>query len=97
MKKDYSAGDSLFKTSNEGITDERTMITGIVTDDGDHEDFEEETEEMFLQMAAQASGGKNAPANNNQISKQNYAAGNKTEYVKNPCNVVMVAEKPSIA
>lgn len=39
----------------------------------------------------------NAPAIKNQISKKNYAAGSRTEAVKNPCNVVMIAEKPSIA
>lgn len=37
------------------------------------------------------------PRNNNQISTLNYAAGPRSEYVKKPCIVIMVAEKPSIA
>ena len=65
----------------------------------DFENYEEETEELFLAAAAsaQGEGGSNAPANKNQISKKHYAMGIKTESVKSPCNVVMVAEKPSIA
>ncbi len=65
----------------------------------DYEDYEEMTEELFLQnmASAQASGGVNAPANKNQISQKNNAYGPKSEHVKSPCNVVMVAEKPSIA
>ena len=46
---------------------------------------------------AQSAGGVNAPAIKNQISKKNYAEGPRTESVKSPCNVVMIAEKPSIA
>ena len=75
-----------------GETDE----TGL-TESDDFENYEEETEELFLRQAAAAQGGANAPANNNQISQKNYAAGIKSESVKSPCNVVMVAEKPSIA
>lgn len=58
------------------------------------------TEELFMQNIASstsAQGGVNAPANKNQISQRYNAQGPKTESVKSPCNVVMVAEKPSIA
>ena len=33
----------------------------------------------------------------NEISNLNYAQGGRSEYVSNPCTVMMVAEKPSIA
>ena len=33
----------------------------------------------------------------NEISNLNYAQGGRSEYVGNPCTVMMVAEKPSIA
>ena len=33
----------------------------------------------------------------NEISNYNYAQGPKSEHVNSPCNVMMVAEKPSIA
>ena len=53
---------------------------------------------MFLRAANTSSvSGANAPSIKNQISSKNYAMGPKTEAVKNPCNVVMIAEKPSIA
>lgn len=79
-------------TSAAGETEE----TGL-TESDDFENFEEETEEAFLLAASSAIGGANAPSNNNQISKKNCAMGPKTESVKNPCNVIMIAEKPSIA
>ena len=47
---------------------------------------------MFLMDESVKSG-----YNNNQISKKNCQFGPKTENVPNPCNVVMIAEKPSIA
>ena len=56
------------------------------------EEFDEEDEAAYLKMATgdTRTGG-------NQISQANYAGGPKTEHIKKPCVVVMVAEKPSIA
>ena len=84
--------DDYGEENTQGTTDEdSSLITG--DEDGAFEKYEEETEEIFL---AQAQGNPNA-ANNNQISKKSCAFGPKTESISNPCNVVMVAEKPSIA
>ena len=55
------------------------------------DDYIEETEEDFLSGEAFKSGIQD------QISRKYYAHGNKTENVKSPAIVVMVAEKPSIA
>ena len=68
--RDFAGGfdeDSLFRTSDGG--DQSTMTGGATEQSDDFENYEEETEELFLQMAAQAQGGSSRPANNNQISK----------------------------
>lgn len=55
------------------------------------DDYVEENEDEFMSGEAFASGIQD------QISKKFYAMGPKTESVKSPAIVVMVAEKPSIA
>ena len=95
--------DSLWKglglDANGKTVEVDTEETGIEEADEDYEDYEEMTEEMFLQASQDANvkGGANAPSVKNQISQKNYAMGFKTESIKSPCIVVMVAEKPSIA
>ena len=69
--------DSVFTSEKDMPTTTQgnlTEATGL-TESEDFENYEEETEELFLASVATSKGGKNAPAMINQISKMNYAMG----------------------
>jgi hypothetical protein len=79
-------------TDETGLTGPQSTNESLAESNEPYEEYVEEDEEAFLNSEAALKSGII-----DKISSRNYAQGPKTEHVKSPCNVIMVAEKPSIA
>jgi hypothetical protein len=66
--------------------------------DENDDDFDDDAayEDYTGSMSTSSSFGGSS-GGNNQISRKNFAFGPATDKIKDPCIVMMVAEKPSIA